>query len=191
MLATKMKKIAFVTTNKHKFEEIDAVLREFGIELEHLDVDYPEDKEKEMKEISLEAAKNLANELNKALFVENTGLYFNAYNNFPGAQPKFVYNSLGFDGILKLLEGVDRSAYFKTVVAYCEPDGEPISFEGIMTGQISDVVYSGDKDAMPYDHIFIPDNYQKAIVDINMEEKNSFSQRGKATRLFGEYLNNK
>ncbi|MCK5539170.1 MAG: hypothetical protein KAI79_20275 [Bacteroidales bacterium] len=185
-----MRKLTIVTTNKHKFEEMSAVLFDFDIELKQLIKEYPEDKELEMREIALVAAKNLANELNEEVIVEDTGLYFEAYNNFPGAQPKFVYNSLGFKGIFKLLEGEDRKARFKTVIGCCKPGEEAVAFEGEMKGEISDKVFSEEKSAMPYDYIFIPDGYNRAIVDMSLEEKNSFSQRGKATRLLGEYLKN-
>ncbi len=186
-----MRKLVFITTNKHKFAQVDLVLKEYEIELEQVVIDYPEDKEKEMKEISLEAAKNLAEKLNRPVIVEDTGLYFTAYNNFPGAQPKFVFNSLGFRGIFKLLEGESRKAFFKTVIGYCEPGKEPLSFEGEMRGRIIDKVVLPEKDAMPYEHIFVADGYSEAFVEMDIELKNSFSQRGKATRLLGEYLKNK
>ena len=186
-----MSKIAFITTNKHKFEEISLILKEYGIEIEQVNIQYSEDKEKDMKAISSEAAKELSEKLNRAVFVEDTGLYFDAYNDFPGAQPKFVFNGIGFDGILRLLDGKSRKASFKTVIGFCEPGEKPKTFEGIMHGKISEKVLSVEKDAMPYDHVFVPDGYEKAIVDMSLEEKNSFSQRGVATRALGEYLKNK
>ncbi len=183
--------LKFVTTNKHKYLEVKTVFDEFDIELEQLNLEYPEDKEKEMKEISLEAAKYLSEKLDEAVVVEDTGLYFEAYKNFPGAQPKFVYNSLGFKGIFKLLDGFSRKAYFKSVFAYCEPGFRAISFEGVMNGTIAEKIYSKNKDAMPYDHIFIPSGFKKAIVDMSIEEKNSFSQRAKAAKELAKYLKNK
>lgn len=41
---------------------------------------------------------------------------------------------------------------------------------------------------MPYDHVFIPGGYDKAIVEMDMELKNSFSQRGQTARKLGQYL---
>jgi len=143
-----------------------------------------------MAEIARESAKNLAEKLNKPVITEDTGLYFKAYNNFPGALPKFVYQGIGFEGIFKLLDGKDRSAYFKTVIGYCEPDKEPVLFEAEMDGKIADKIFMQATNAMPYDHIFIPDGHKKTIVEMGMEEKNSFSQRGQAARKLGEYLKN-
>ncbi|PIR93006.1 hypothetical protein COT99_02985, partial [Candidatus Falkowbacteria bacterium CG10_big_fil_rev_8_21_14_0_10_43_10] len=47
-------------------------------------MEYPEDKEKEMAEVAAESAKHLSKKLNKPVITEDTGLYFKAYNNFPG-----------------------------------------------------------------------------------------------------------
>lgn len=186
-----MRKIIFVTSNKHKLEEMNLLLADFAIELvQEKVIDYIEDKEKNMKEICESASFYLAKKIGKEVIVEDTGLYFEAYNNFPGAQPKFVFNSIGFDGIFRLLEGKSRKAYFKTVIGYCRPGESPRTFEGIMHGQIADQIFSPEKDVMPYDHIFIPDGYSSAIVDMSLQEKNSFSHRAKATLALGEYLKN-
>lgn len=183
-----MKKISFITQNKFKFQEMNAILRDYGIELEQLDMGYEEDKEAGMKEVCIKAAKLLADQLGKAIIVEDTGLFFKAYNNFPGALPKFVINGIGFDGIFRLLDGKDRSAYFKTVIGYCEPRKEPVTFEDEMLGAITDKIILPEVEAMPYDHIFIPKGRNQAIVEMDMQTKNSFSQRGKVTRKLGEYL---
>ncbi|MCK4553396.1 non-canonical purine NTP pyrophosphatase, partial [Candidatus Parcubacteria bacterium] len=113
-----MKEIIFITTNKHKVEEISAILKEFNIKVKQLKMDYEEDKEATMEEISKKAAKLLSAKLNKPIIVEDTGIFFNAYNNFPGALPKFIINSIGFDGIFRLLKNKDRSVYCKTAIGY-------------------------------------------------------------------------
>ena len=59
-----------------------------------------------------------------------------------------------------------------------------------MKGKITDKIIEPKKEAMPYDHIFIPEGYAKAIVEMPLDLKNSFSQRGKATRKLGKYLKN-
>lgn len=166
------------------------VLSAYGVELEQIKIDYPEDKEKNMEEIAREASKNLAEKLGRELIVEDTGLYFEAYNNFPGAQPKFVYNSLGFKGIFKLLLDENRGAYFKTVIGYCSPGKDPKTFDGQMNGVIAEEVLLPEKEAMPYEHIFIPEGYAKTMVEMDVDLKNSFSHRGKATRKFGEFIKN-
>ena len=181
-------KISFVTTNKYKFKEVQDILGDYPVELYWLNMDYEENHDEKLEEIARGAAKKLADKLNKPIVLEDTGLFFEAYNNFPGALPKFVINSIGFRGIFKLLDGESRGAYFKTVAAFCEPGSEPILFEGVMKGEITEKVYNENKDEMPYDKIFIPKGKNKTISEITLKEKNSFSQRAKAFKKFGEYI---
>lgn len=186
-----MKKLKFVTSNKHKVAEIGTILKDYDIELERVSIDYPENKEADMEEVASEAVKNLAEKLGEPVIVEDTGLYFKTYNNFPGAQPKFVFNSIGYDGIFRLLAGKDRGAYFKTVIGYCEPGENPALFDGEMHGQITEKVINPEVDLMPYTRIFVPDGQTKSTAEMTIEEKLKISQRGKAARKLGEYLANK
>ena len=181
-------KIYFVTTNKHKFAEVKHLLDEYPFELEHLDMEYDEVHEDGIEEIAKKSAKKLADELGKPVILEDTGLFFEAYEGFPGALPKFVIKTLNFKGIFKLLEGESRKAFFKTVAAFCKPGEEPVLFEGKMHGMITEKVHNEEKDEMPYDKIFIPEGKDITISGMTLDEKNSFSQRGKAFKKFGEYM---
>lgn len=181
-------KIIFITTNKHKFEEVQDILRDYPIELERLFMEYEENHDFGIEEIARGVARKLAIEIGKPILLEDTGLFFEAYEGFPGALPKFVFNTLGHKGIFKLLQGESRKAYFKTVAAYCEPNKEPVLFDGIMRGDITNEVYNEDKDVMPYDRIFIPQGASKTISDMTLEEKNALSQRAEAFKKFGDYI---
>ena len=119
-------KISLVTTNKGKFEEIAALFKEYDIEVEWINKKYDEDNEDAIEDTAKKAAKKLANELGKPIVLEDTGLFFEAYDGFPGQSPKFVFKTLGYKGIFKLLDGESRKAYFKTAAAYCEPGGEQV-----------------------------------------------------------------
>jgi len=186
-----MKKLKFITSNKHKVKEIQMILDDFDVELEQVQIDYPEDKEDDMEAVARKASKNLAEQLGEPVIVEDTGIFFKAYNNFPGAQPKFVFNGIGFDGIFRLLAGKDRGAYFKTVIGYCEPGKEPINFIGEAHGDITEDIREPDKDLMPYTHIFQYEGYSEATAEMPLEEKLKYSQRGKAARKLGEFLKKK
>ena len=181
-------KVIFITTNKHKFAEVQDILKSYSVAVEQLAVDYEENHDASIDEVARTAAEKLANELKKPVVLEDTGLFFAAYDGFPGALPKFVFKTLGYRGIFKLLAGESREAYFKTVAAYCEPGQEPVLFEGVMKGIITETVYNEDKDEMPYDRIFIPEGKDVTISDMTLQEKNSFSQRAAAFRKFGEYM---
>jgi XTP/dITP diphosphohydrolase len=183
-------KISFITTNKGKFEEVQSLFREYGIEVEWIKRKYDEDNDDTVEDTAKKASRKLADELKSPIVLEDTGLFFEAYNGFPGPAPKFVFKTLGYEGIFRLLEGTSRKAYFETYAAYCEPGQEPIIFSGKMEGEITEKIFNVDKDfdAMPYDRIFIPDGKDVTISDMTMDEKNKLSQRSIAFRKLGEYL---
>ena len=184
-------KIAFITTNKGKFEEVESLFKDYNIALEWVNRKYEEDSDDSIEDTAKKAAKKLANELNKPIILEDTGLFFDAYEGFPGPSPKFVFKTLGYKGIFKLLDGISRKAYFQTFAAYCEPGSEPLLFSGKMKGKIAKKIYNlkKDFDFMPYDRIFVPEGESVTISDMTMEEKNRLSQRSKAFRKLGDYLN--
>ena len=68
-----MKTIAFVTTNKSKIDEINDVLKEYGFEAVQKDAEKREDKDADMETVAKSAARELAQELNIPLIVEDTG----------------------------------------------------------------------------------------------------------------------
>jgi len=185
-MKAKKKKVTFVTTNKHKFAEVQTLLKDYPIELTRADMEYPENHDDSLEKIARDGARYMAERLNEPVIVEDTGIFFEAYDNFPGALPKFVIESIGFKGIFKLLIGETRQAYFETVAGYAEPGAEVKIFRGILHGEITEKIFNKDKDVMPYDKIFRPRGMTVTISDLTMEEKNAISQRAKAFRKFGE-----
>jgi len=183
-------KLLFATGNKHKIEEMTPILSEAGVELEQVKIDYPEDRDKTIQEIAKSGAKYCCEKLNKPVIVEDTGIFFNAYPNFPGSAPKYCYHALGYEGLYKLIKGEDKGMKFVSVIGYCEPGKEPIIFEGEWKGKMSDKPQNMDADVMPYERIFIGDGAGKTSSELTREEKRKFSHRSKATKKLTAYLNN-
>jgi len=183
--------LIFITTNKHKFEEGRNALKESGIELEQQNMEYDESSDDTIQEIAAKAAKKLADELDKTLIVEDTGVFFDAYPGFPGALPKFVFKKIGYEGLFRLLRGKDRKAHFMSVIGYCEPGKESILFEGRMDGDIGEEVKCKDKDILAYERIFVPEGASMHMCEMAREEKNRISHRASAFRKLGKYLSDK
>jgi XTP/dITP diphosphohydrolase len=181
-------RISFITTNKNKASEASAILKEFDIQVEHTNIDYPEDKEGTIQKLVTKAIKPLTEQLKKPVVIEDTGLFFDAYKNYPGLFAKTVYESIGFKGIQKLLENESRKAHFLLVVGYCEPGKGPVLFEGRLHGTIKENIFEAIDPVFPYDTLFIPESFDKPICEMSMGEKNAISHRGKAFRKLGEYL---
>jgi XTP/dITP diphosphohydrolase len=188
-IATEKKKIFFVTTNNEKVKEICLQLEKFGIEVEGKSIELPESKSYDQEEVAKEKARIAAKELGQPVITEDTGLYLEAYENFPGTYSKFVFLGVGLNGILKLLEGKPRNAHFETIVGYCEPGSEPMIFVGICKGEITEEVHQPITHGVPYDSIFIPDGESRTFSEMTKEEKAKYSHRAKAINKFAEWFN--
>ena len=184
-------KLTFATGNKHKLEEARSVLSEYNIIVEKLDDKGSEDKESTIQQVAMKAAKELAEKHHKPIMVDDTGIFFAAYKNFPGAHPRLMFETLGYKGLLKLLENESRKAYFLCCVALCFPGKNPILFEGRLDGTIAKKPFDLKKDVMPYERIFTPEGKTKTISAFSREEKNAMSHRAIAFRKLGEYLTTK
>lgn len=181
-------KLYFATGNLHKLEEARAVLGKYGVEVEQLKAEYPEDKEKSINEIAKEAAQALAEKYKKPVMVDDTGIFFSAYDNFPGANPKWVFNTLGYEGILRLLVGKKRDAHFLCCVGFCLPGKKAAVFEGRLDGRITIIPYNLDKEVMPYERIFVPKGSVRTLSTFTREEKNKISHRAQAFEKLALYL---
>src|SRR3989344_606299 len=149
--------ISIVTSNHGKFLEIKDILGKFGIRSIQEPIETKE-QGNTLEERCLSKPQDAYSKLQKPLIVDDTGLFFEAFENFPGPFPKKVFTELGFDGILEKLKGKNRQAYFKTLICYIGKTGHKF-FDGSVNGKISDKVFDGGHKSLPYDRIFIPDGY--------------------------------
>lgn len=182
----------FLTQNKHKVSEGREALKDFPlVRLEQLDVPKHEDKDDSlpdaMKEIAVSAAINGAKKYNRLVVAEDAGIFFEAFEDFPGMNTKWIMNKIGYDGILALLSGKNRNAYFRTVLALAKPDGTCKVFEGIVRGKITDKVYGENIDCMDYDRIFAPEEHNEPFA-LMMGDKTHMSHRYRAFCNLGEFL---
>jgi len=178
----------FATQNKHKLAEAQAVLGKHGITVVQLAVPKVEDKGATIQEVAKREAKRLAREHGKPVMVDDTGIFFAAYKSFPGAHPKLMFECLGYEGLLKLLEGKSRAAYFLCCVAYCAPGKEPVLFEGRLDCTLTEQVFDADKDVMPYERIMVVNGMDKPISSLTRKEKNRISHRAKAFEGMAAWL---
>ncbi len=183
-----MEKIYFVSSNPGKINEVMSHLKKFGIEVIGKEMELQELNSEDQIKISSEKAKAAAKIIGKPLIVEDTAVYFEAYRNFPGTHPKFIYKTIGFEGIFKLLEGKTRIALIKTVVSYCEPGKEPRIFSGTCKGRITEKVIEPAEEKLPFDAIFIPDGDNRTFSQMSKEEKAMYSHRAKALNEFAKWF---
>ncbi len=177
--------VVLVTQNKHKLAELTPLFAEYNVPFETTDLEKYEIRSHDVEEIALAAAKHAYTTLGKPVVLDDTGFFVSALNDFPGAYAAFVLKAIGYQGILKLLEGEqDRSAKFVTAVGFC--DGVHLkTFVGEMRGSISESP-SGNE-GFGYDPIFIPEEFTKTYAELTFNEKIGISHRSRAFRAFLEW----
>ncbi|MCP4310967.1 MAG: RdgB/HAM1 family non-canonical purine NTP pyrophosphatase [Bacteroidetes bacterium] len=194
--------IVFATNNLHKLGEISAMLSQrFKIVgLNELDIaeEIPEDHDT-LEENASQKAWYIYEKVGRSCFADDTGLEVDALGGAPGVYSA-RYSRIGslvfpemtpVEGNLKKLllemEGVkNRKARFRTVISLIM-GGIEHRFEGICEGAISESV-SGSE-GFGYDPLFRPDGYTLSFAEMDPEEKNRISHRGKAVHALVQFLN--
>lgn len=177
--------ITFITGNQHKVKEAKGIFDNFGIELEHADLGYPE-IQGDLVDVAGFGAKHVAKRLGQPVIVEDAGIFIKALKWFPGTYSSYVQDTLGNQGILKLMCDIkDRNAEFRSAIGFCTPKTEPEIFLGTVTGSIG--FKEKGNEGFAYDPLFIPDGYNKSFGELTTKEKNEFSHRRISLEKFAKW----
>lgn len=179
------KNITFITGNQHKVKEAKGIFDNFGIELEHADLGYPE-IQGDLMDVARFGAKHVAKRLGQPVIVEDAGIFIKALNGFPGSYSSYVQDTLGNQGILKLMSDIiDRYAEFRSAVGFCTPKTEPEIFLGTVKGSIG--FKEKGKNGFAYDPLFTPVGYEETFGELTTQEKNEFSHRRMSLEKFAKW----
>lgn len=186
--------IIFATNNRHKLEEVQAVLgegfrlttpRELGIT-----EDIPEEQDT-LEGNASQKARYLYERTGKNCFADDTGLEVAALGGAPGVRSA-RYAGPGHDSqknmelLLNNMAGkTDRRARFRTVISLIL-DGEEHLFEGTVEGTILDAPCG--EAGFGYDPVFVPEGYDTTFAEMSAEAKNAISHRGRAVARLAAFL---
>ena len=180
--------ILFATSNKNKVVEATKVLKDLGIVLKHYPFEYREIRSDSLDEIARDAVMAAYKRCKLPIFVEDSGLFIDELNGFPGTFSSWTLKKLGVSGILKLMEGVhNRSAKFETCIAYHD-SYKVFTFTGNCHGRIAEE--GRGKSGFGYDPIFIPDGSEQTFAE-SIELKNKLSHRYNSLLKFSKHLTSK
>ena len=169
-----------ITSNLGKVREYRESLSSFGIEVEHLKVPYDEIQTSELTEVVKKGMEHLKTAGLSDFIIDDSGLFVDALNGFPGVFSAYALKSIGNAGILRLMENVsERSANFQCCIG-CNLSGKDI----IVLGKCNGVILKKEKgtEGFGFDPIFSHDG-KRSFAEIPMDEKNNVSHRGDAVRL--------
>jgi XTP/dITP diphosphohydrolase len=179
--------VYFATGRYQKFLEARETAAALGVRLVRLSGWKREIQSDDIREIASDAALEIASSTGLKVVTEDSGLFIDALNGFPGPYSSYVFRKLGLKGILKLLEGVEaRSAQFRSVVAFSDAGGRPLCFEGKVKGTIAQEIRGSA--GFGYDPIFIPASSDgRTFGEMTRMEKNTYSHRAKAFTQFAAW----
>jgi XTP/dITP diphosphohydrolase len=215
--------IRFVTTNPGKVREAREYLTD---PVEQLEFDTPEIQSSDLGAVAAHKARAAYEHAGEPVFVDDAGLFIEAFDGFPGPYSSYVHETVGVERVWRLTSAEDdRAASFRGVVAYCDggdfaatpepvdhadrrgPDqaaderaaattdeqvraddgdsgGPPVRlFYGVVPGE---VVAPRGEGGFGYDPIFEYDD--RTFAEMDPEEKNAVSHRGRALAKFADWL---
>ncbi|KAJ3038321.1 nucleoside triphosphate pyrophosphohydrolase ham1 [Rhizophlyctis rosea] len=178
--------LVFVTGNANKLREVQAILSSTPVTLTSHKLDLPE-VQGTTADVAIAKCREAARILNGPALTEDTALSFTALNGLPGPYIKWFLDSLGHEGLNKMLAGFeDKGATAICTFAYCAgPGKDVVLFEGKTEGRI--VPARGPKD-FGWDPVFQPDGFEETYAEMPKETKNSISHRFRALEKLKAFL---
>ena len=200
-----MKKIIAATRNKHKIIEIEAITKDFGMEIISRDeagipkVEIPEDGDS-FEENSFKKAYGIMQLCGEITIADDSGLvvdclegapgiYSARFASFPGVWPTKEEKTNNQDSsdlsnnqkLIRLIADVPyekRTARFVSVITMVYPNGEKIVARGEVEGHL--VLEEKGDCGFGYDPLFVPVGYDRTFGELSSEIKNSISHRANA-----------
>ena len=183
-------RILFATGNENKIVEAREVLVPHGHSVEGLVINGLRPNFAEPKHLGLEGVVESkirqAMELiqgseleGSAILVEDSGIFLDAFPEWPGAESSDIEKEIGLDGIIEKVKESGNSGAEYRAVAILSNGNQVWKSTGICRGKISD--HPRGSNGFGYDPIFIPKEGDGGTFgELGNEIKNQISHRKKA-----------
>lgn len=182
--------VVLATRNAGKMRELQQLLQDFPIELKNLNDFGPipevEEDGETFDDNAYKKAAFTAKVLGLPAIADDSGLVVEALGGAPGVKSARYAgeNATDKENIAKLLKEMagkdNRRAAFECVISIAVPSGPALTYEGRCEGEITSEPKGGS--GFGYDPVFYCPEYGKTFAELNSQEKNRVSHRGKALR---------
>ena len=166
-----MEEIVFVTHNKGKAKSAQRYFD--NIKFITYDFELDEPRSDDLKEIATKKVLQAYEKLKKPCIALDAGFFIDELNGFPKAFVNFALETIGIDGILKLMENKEnRTCRFEECLAY--HDGKQIHyFYGRHPGNLSYDIEGKDREEKWSDlwYIFKPKYFEKTLAQMDEKER--------------------
>lgn len=187
-----MKEILFATTNKGKVASLQHSFALLGAEvtIAQTTLELTEEQADDALQVAQSKARQAFAKLAKPVVVDDSAFHIPALGGFPGVYQKYIVDTIGPGGILKLLEGAtDRSAYFISNLVYADEEGKQYCFsESHYNGTIA---HTYDPDATyqwgEICKIFIPRGAKKVATELSPDERKQLARKDGFVDAYDEF----
>lgn len=185
-------RLTFVTGNAGKVRELAALLTDLGVEVVQDRRGYPEIQHDDLSGVTEAGAGYLmATGLAPPFVLEDSGLFVDALDGFPGVFSRHALDTIGLDGIVRLLsrepDPEGRGAEFRSDLCYVDEEGAPHHFEGAVRGFLTD--RARGEGGFGFDPLFVPEGGDgRTFAEMSADEKNALSHRGRAAAALRAYF---
>lgn len=188
-----MDKFVLASGNKGKLKEFTEIFAKYGVEVlpqRQFNVEEVPETGTTFVENAIIKARHAAEVTGLAAIADDSGLEVDLLDGAPGIySARYAGENAGeTDNYEKLLQALqnnkdERTARFQCVLVYMRhaKDPTPIIAQASWDGQIA-FTATGDN-GHGYDPIFIPNEHSCSAAELDSEEKNRLSHRGKAMTL--------
>jgi len=178
-----MKSLTFITGNAEKARQLGKYL---SFDVSHAKLDIPEIQSLDLEEVATEKAKAAYVILRTPVLIEDTSLTFKALNKLPGTLIRWFFESIGNEGLSKLLDGyVNRDATAETCFALCDETGVHL-FRNFIQGTVADEPRG--ESGYGWNPVFIPQGCSETYVEMSPDEQSKHSMRRLAVENLQVYL---
>jgi XTP/dITP diphosphohydrolase len=199
----KMNKIIFATGNANKMKEIRMIMSDLDVEIksmkeENINIDVVEDgttfEENATIKARAIAAEVKKRGINAVVLADDSGLEIDYLNKEPGIysarymgeDTSYKIKNANLIGRLENVPDEKRTARFVCAIAAVLPDGREFIKRGTIEGRIG--YEEKGSNGFGYDPIFYLPEYGMYSAELDPEEKNRISHRGKALESMKEIL---
>ncbi len=186
-----MESIKFVSTNRGKAKVLAECLAAVGAELQRIELPIIEPQGSTLEAVALDKARQAFSMIEEPLVVEDSGLCVDGLAGFPGPVTKFMLETIGVAGLLRLANGLpSRTCRFVGALVYVDEDGVTHTFvdkQGVGTLALE---VDGTRCAEAWSttwNVFIPEGASKPLSALSPAERNAQFARWQAHSVYAQF----
>lgn len=186
-----MKKIRFVSTNRGKAKVLAECAAAAGFELERLELPIIEPQGSTLEAVALDKARQAFAMLEEPLVVEDSGLCVDALAGFPGPVTKYMLETIGVAGLLRLASALpSRTCRFIGALVYMDEDGTPHTFIDKQAVGTLALEADGTRCSEAWSAlwgVFIPEGASKPLSALSPTERDAMWARWQAHSVYAQF----